>query len=101
MTVYGPGQIAEVGLKRARWSVLNAEGPPVESAHSAESFRAALHQHASGETTIRLALDQGDLVIGKTIVVASDHLEFADVDERRLYVPMEIVLGTIRSIDSH
>ena len=100
-TIQGPGQVAEVGLQRARWSILNADGPPVESANTADTFRAALHQHAAGETTIRLALGRGDLVIGKIIVVATDHVELADVDERRLYIPIEIVLGTIRSIDSH
>ena len=101
VTIQGPGQVAEVGLQRARWSILNADGPPVESADTAESFQGALHQHAAGETTIRLTLDRGELVFGKITVVAADHIEVADVDERRLYIPMEIVLGTIRSIDSH
>ncbi len=101
VTVQGPGQIAEVRLERARWSILTGDGPSVEPATTAASFRAALHQHSAAETITRLTLDRGDLVIGKIIVVAADHLEVADVDERRLYVPMEIVLGTIRSIDSH
>jgi uncharacterized RmlC-like cupin family protein len=101
VTVQGPGQIAEIALAQARWSILNAEGPSVQAVNTAPSFRAALHEHAAAETNIRLTLDRGDMVIGKVAVVATDHLEFSDVDERRIYVPMEIVLGTIRSIDSH
>jgi len=101
VTIQGPGQIAEVGLAQARWSILNAEGPTVQSVNTAPSFRAALHEHAAAETNIRLTLDRGDMVIGKVTVVATDHLEVSDVDERRIYVPMEIVLGTIRSFDSH
>ena len=101
VTIRGPGQIAEVALAQARWSILKAEGPSVQSANTAPSFRAALHEHAAGETNIRLTLDRGDLVIGKITVVATDHLEVADVDARQIYIPMEIVLGTIRSIDSH
>jgi hypothetical protein len=100
VTIQGPGQFAQVRLERARWSILNADGPPVEPANIAESFRAALHEHATAKTTIRLSLDRGDMVIGKITVVAADHLEIADVDDRRIYIPMEIVLGTIRSIDS-
>ena len=101
VAIHGPGQVAEVELQRARWSILNSDGPPVEPVQTAESFRAALHQHAAGDTTVTLALDRGELVFGKIIVVATDHLEVADVDRRRFYIPMEIVLGTIRSIDSH
>ena len=99
LTIEGSGQIGEVLLERARWSILVAVGQPVEAATTAESFRAALHEHSAGETTVRLTLEGGDLVIGKITVVASDHLEIADVDDRRLYVPMEMVLGTIRSSD--
>ena len=100
VTIQGSGQIAEVRLERARWSILNADGPPVQAVSTVASFQAALHEHAAGQTIIRLTLDQGDLVIGKIGVVAADHVEVADVDERRLYVPLEIVLGTIRSTDS-
>jgi len=101
VTIQGPGQIAEVGLEQARWSILNADGPPVEPAITAPSFRAALHEHATAGTNLRVTLDGGDMVVGKIAVVATDHVEVADVDERQIYVPMGIVLGTIRSIDSH
>lgn len=101
VTIEGSGQIAEVRLERSRWSILKADGPSVRAVTTVASFRAALHEHAAGQTTIRLTLDQGDLVIGKIEVVGADHVEIADVDERRLFVPLEIVLGTIRSTESH
>lgn len=101
VTIQGSGQFAQVRLETARWSILNADGPPIQQVNTAESFRGALHEHATAETTIRLTLDRGDMVIGTIHIVASDHLEIADVDDRRIYIPMETVFGTIRSIDSH
>lgn len=100
-SVEGAGQAADIRLDTARWSVL-VPGPSVEPWLDApETFRGVLQQHGAGETVVRLALPGGDLVIGTIAVVAVDHLEFDDVDQRKLYVPIEMVLGVIRSADFH
>ena len=102
-TVNGPGQVADIRLERSRWSVLPVTGDPtdVPSAVTAESFTAILHGHAGDKTTVRLALPGGDMVIGTIDVVAKDHLEMSDVDNRRLIVPLSLVLAVIRSLDPH
>jgi hypothetical protein len=32
-------------------------------------------------------------------VVADDHVEIADADQRHIYVPMTLILGIMRSVD--
>jgi hypothetical protein len=100
-TIDGPGQIADVRLETGRWSLLTQPGPEPTPRSASESFLALLRQYEAGETRIRLALDGGDMVIGRITVVSVDHVEFADAENRRVYVPLELVLGVIRSSDPH
>ena len=96
-SIEGPGQAADIRLDAARWSVLPSEQPAESHGAGAESFRALLHQHSASEQVVRLALPGGDMVIGKVAVVAEDHVEMQDVDERRLIVPMNLILAVVRS----
>jgi hypothetical protein len=100
-TVEGPGQSADIKLAEARWSLLPNTDPAETRQGGAESFRALLHDHSSSAQTIRLALPGGDMVIGKIDVVAADHVEVADVDGRRLVVPMKMILAVVRSSVVH
>lgn len=98
-TVEGPGQTADIRLAEARWSVLSSDQPPEGGKADAGSFRALLHEHSAADHVIRLALPGGDMVIGKIAVVAEDHVEVNDVDERRLIVPTNLILAVVRSSD--
>jgi hypothetical protein len=99
VTVEGPGQVADIKLDVARWSVMSSDQPIEPTPGAAESFRALLHEHSASGHVVRLALPGGDMVIGKVDVVAEDHLDVSDVDERRLIVPMKLILGVVRSSD--
>lgn len=98
-TIDGPGQTADIKLDAARWSVLHSDSPAETSPGGAESFRALLHEHSASDHVVRLALPGGDMVIGKIAVVAEDHVEVNDVDERRLLVPTNLILAVVRSSD--
>ncbi len=101
-TVAGPGQVADIKLEAARWSILPVDqAPPQIRGSDAESFTALLHEYSNQSGVLRLALGGGDMVIGRIEVVASDHVALADVDERRLIVPLSLVLGVVRSLDPH
>lgn len=101
-TINGPGQVADIRMDSARWSILPAEsGTEGGAAATAESFRALLTDYASDASNVRLALPGGDMVIGKIEVVATDHVDMLDVDGRRLLVPLGLVLGVVRSSDPH
>jgi hypothetical protein len=41
------------------------------------------------------------MVIGRVSVVAEDHVEVDDVDNRRLIVPMTLILAVVRSSEFH
>lgn len=100
-TVEGPGQTADIKLDKARWSLLPLDAPG-ENHHSGhETFRALMADHSAAQRTIRLALPGGDMVIGVAAVVAEDHVELNDVDNRRLVVPMEMILAVVRSSEVH
>ncbi len=99
VTVDGPGQTADIKLDVARWSVLHSDQPAETGSGGAESFLARLHEHSASDHVVRLALPGGDMVIGRLAVVAEDHVEVIDVDERRLLVPMRLVLAVVRSSD--
>jgi hypothetical protein len=101
VTIEGPGQAADIKLDEARWSVLTSDQPAEARPGGAESFRAVLHEHSASAHVVRLALPGGDMVIGKVEVVAEDHVEMNDVDERRLIVPMKLILAVVRSSDVH
>lgn len=100
-TIMGPGQVADVRLDRARWSILVAGDPVGQHGIDVETFVALLRTFEADRSNVRLALPEGDMVIGRIVVVATDHVEMADVDERRLYIPTEMILGVIRSIEFH
>ena len=100
-TVDGPGQVADIRLDSARWSVLITDTSGGGATAGPESFRAMLHQHATTGNVVRLSLPGGDMVIGKLSVVAEDHVEVEDVDNRRLIVPMGLILAVVRSSDFH
>jgi hypothetical protein len=100
-TVDGPGQTADIKLDGARWSVLITDTPSETRAAGPESFRAMLHQHSNAEQVVRLALPGGDMVIGRLSVIADDHVEVDDVDNRRLIVPMRLILAVVRSSEFH
>ncbi|HZD24443.1 MAG TPA: hypothetical protein VE569_13750 [Acidimicrobiia bacterium] len=100
-TIEGPGQIAEIRLAKARWSVLASDQPAEGGPGGVESFRALLHQHSAAEQAVRLALPGGDMVIGTLKIIAEDHIEMDDVDGRRLIVPLDMILGVVRSSDFH
>lgn len=97
VTVEGPGQTADIKLAEARWSVLTTDQPSDNRLGGPETFRALLHEHSASEHVVRLALPGGDMVIGRVSVVAEDHVEVSDVDERRLIVPMKMILAVVRS----
>ena len=100
-TILGPGQVADIRLGTAKWSVLVSDQPAELQDRGVDSLVALLKLYEAEQANLRLALPGGDMVIGKIAVVASDHVEVADVDDRLLYVPIELVLGIIRSIDFH
>jgi hypothetical protein len=100
-TIEGPGQAADIKLAEARWSVLITDQPAETRQGGAESFRAVLHEHAASAHVVRLALPGGDMAIGKVHVVADDHVQMNDVDERRLIVPMKLILAVVRSSEVH
>lgn len=100
-TILGPGQVADVRLETAKWSILVSADPAEPQNRGVESLVALLKLYEAEGTNLRLALPDGDIVIGQISVVASDHVEVADVDERLLYVPLGLILGIIRSTDFH
>jgi len=99
-SILGSGQAEDVRLAAARWSILppGPSEPPWPDAP--ETFRGVLQKYAAAETTVRLALPAGDLAVGKISAVATDHIEVEDVDQRKLAVPVELVLAVIRSSES-
>lgn len=100
VTINGPGQIADIKLDAARWSVLTTDHRAESDTSGAESFLALLHEHSASTHVARLTLPGGDMVIGRLEVVADDHVEMKDVDDRRLLIPMKMILGVVRSSDS-
>ena len=100
-TVDGPGQTADIKLAEARWSVLPLDTPGETGAPGAATFQALLHEYSAAGNIIRLALPGGDMVIGTLKVVAGDHVEVEDVDQRRLIVPTKMILAVVRSSEVH
>jgi hypothetical protein len=96
-TLQGAGQICEVRLGAATWSVLPVGEPADTWSMGPESLRAALFEHAESGIVIRLCFPAGEIAIGTVDVVADDHVEFKDADGRHLYVATDRVLAIIRS----
>lgn len=97
--IQGPGQVADIRLDHARWSVLVSGDPPDHSEETVDTFIALLRQFEADGSNVRFALGGGDMVIGKIAVVAKDHVEISDVDDRLIYLPTGMILAAIRSID--
>lgn len=97
VVIDGTGQIGEVRMDKARWSVLEPGMKSELRPPSAESFVAMLRQHADMGTILRFMLENSDVVMGAVAVVGEDHIEVADVDGRKIYVPLTMILGTVRS----
>lgn len=97
--VEGPGQTADIRLDEARWSILPNDAPSGVHGTGPESFMALLREHSAAERIVRLALPGGDLAIGTIVIVADDHIEMRDVDDRSLVVPMKMILAVVRSSD--
>ena len=100
-TIDRADQTADVRLDVATWSILPSDPPDESKVGGAESFKALLHEYAMADTTVRLALPYGDLVIGTIAVVSVDHIEVDDVDHRQIYIPSTMVLAVIRSTELH
>lgn len=98
VTVEGSGQRADIRLDAGYWSILPV-GQEVFSPGAAteETLTARLAEYAESGSPLRLALAEGEMVIGRVSVVAGDHVELTDADERALYVPMSLILGIVRS----
>jgi len=99
-SILGSGQAEDVRLGAARWSILPPGPPEPPWPDAPETFRGLLQKHAAEGTTVRLALPGGDLAVGKIAAVAVDHIDVEDVDQRKLAVPLDLVLAVIRSTAS-
>jgi len=97
MVIEGAGQTATVRLDAGYWSILPGAGEPTGAVATEETMTARLAEAAEQGGMVRLALPNGEVVIGRVSVVAKDHIELVDADERRLYVPTGLVLGILRS----
>ncbi len=96
-TIQGAGQLCEVRLEAATWSVLPVGEPAETWPTGPESLRAALFENAESGIVVRLAFPAGEFAIGSIDVVAGDHVEFKDADGRHLYVATGRILAVIRS----
>ncbi len=98
-TVRSPGQSVDVLLARATWeevptSVFEKDVGRVES------FAAHLHELAASRTWIEVLLTDSGSLTGRIDVVAKDHVIVVDRDARSVFVPRQMLFGTIRP-DSH
>ncbi|MCI0545423.1 MAG: hypothetical protein L0Z49_13435, partial [Actinobacteria bacterium] len=100
VTVAGSGLRADIRLDTAYWSVVPAaKGETRPGVATQETLNARLAEHADQRNTVRLAIPGGDLVIGLVTVVAQDHIEIEDADNRHVWVPMSLILAVIRSTE--
>jgi hypothetical protein len=97
VTIEGSGQRADVLLDAGYWSILPAGGGGGGGTATEESIKARLAEYADSGVTVRLVLSGGEIVIGHVSVVASDHVELVDADDRTLYVPAGIILAIVRA----
>lgn len=97
VTVEGSGQIADIRMDAGFWSILPGAPEGGGRAANDETLTARLSEASERGGTVRLALAEGEIVIGRVGVVAADHVELIDADDRTLYVPFGLVLAIIRS----
>lgn len=103
VTVEGSGQTADIRLDAGFWSILPE--PEIGTGRGGavatdETLAARLSEAADRGGMVRLALAGGELVIGTVGVVAKDHVELLDADDRALYVPTGLILAIVRSSSS-
>lgn len=101
VTLEGSGLRADIRLDAGYWSVLVTDADSRPGVVSIETLTARLAEYAESGLMVRLAIPDGNLVIGKVTVVADDHIELADADGRKLYVPLKMILAITRSIEFH
>jgi hypothetical protein len=102
VTIEGSGQRADVLLNATFWSVIHTKDrDTTPGVATDETIKARLAEHSEKRRIVRIVLDGGVLVIGMVAVVADDHIEVTDADERHIYVPLDLILGVTRSIDVH
>lgn len=98
LTIEGSGQRADIRLDAGYWSILPAvPGSSPSGTATDETLSVRLAEYAESKSPLRLALAEGDMVIGRVTVVAVDHVELTDADDRALYVPLGLILGIVRS----
>ncbi len=98
-SVLAPGQSADVRFDASMWSIVPSTEPGETHPGGAQTFKELLHELSAANSRVRLALPEKQVLVGQIEVVAADHLEVRDADGRLLYVPLEMVLGVIRSTD--
>ncbi|HEX6947513.1 MAG TPA: hypothetical protein VF246_09205 [Acidimicrobiia bacterium] len=101
VTVEGAGQIGDIRLDAGYWSILpGADEGGGDRVATDETIMARLAEAAERGGMVRLALAGGEIVIGRVTVVAQDHVELTDADDRALYVPGGLILAILRSSSS-
>lgn len=100
VTVEGSGQRADVRLDAGFWSIFPGNTSGLNAPVTEETMRARLAEHAEAGGIVRVALANGEIVIGRIDQVAVDHLELVDADGRTLYVPTGLVLAVVRPSDA-
>lgn len=99
-TVRAPGQDVDIRLEAGIWEEVQAAGTDPDIGR-VESFAAHLHELAASGGWIGVLLAGADTLTGRIEVVAGDHVVVADRDDRTVFVPRGVLLGTIRPSDSH
>lgn len=99
--IEGSGLRSEIRLDSGYWSLIPAVQGATPGTTTNETLVARLHEHADTRAMVRIAIPNGLLVIGKVTVVGDDHIEMSDADERRIYVPLTMVLAVTKSIEFH
>lgn len=97
VTIEGSGQRADIRLDAGYWSILPTGQELSPGTATDETLTARLAEYAELGSPLRLTLAEGEMVIGRVSVVAADHVELTDADERALHVPLGLILGIVRS----
>jgi hypothetical protein len=99
-TVRSPGQYVDVPLDLAIWEEVSPTTGESDTAR-VETFAAHLHELAASGAWIGLLLPGGESLTGRIDIVAKDHVVIVDQDERVVFVPRQMLMGTIRPTGSH